>query len=87
MSNGYGNYHTTLAASMRAYDAAPPLLRYAMQNAVGKWAAKPLTDLWRGGWPEAELISMIRNGDLTETRATYGDAHPEAQPARRLACD
>ena len=65
----------------------PPLLRFAMQNAVGKWAAKPLTELWWRGTPEPVLISMIRKGDLEDTRAAYGNAHPEAQPARRLACD
>lgn len=65
----------------------PPLLRFAMQNAVGKWAAKPLINLWRSGTPEPELIALMRERDLARTRKTYGAAHPEAQPARRLACD
>lgn len=77
-NNGWGTYRTSLAVSMAAYDAAPPLLRYAMRNAVGKWAARPLIEAWQAGRREADLIAMMRREDAIYTRETYGPTHPEA---------
>lgn len=77
-TNGYGNYRSTLSEAMAAYDAAPPLLRHAMQMAVGKWAAQPLIDAWRAGIPERRLIATIAREDRFDTALTYGRTHPEA---------
>ena len=78
MSNGYGSYRTTLHQSMAAFDAAPPLLRHAMRYAVATWAAQPLTEAWRAGIPERDLIAYMLRSDRRHTAKTYGPTHPEA---------
>lgn len=76
--NGYGSYLTSRAADMAAHDAAPPLLRWALNYAVGSWAAELALEAWRSGVPESEIIAnMIRRG-RRDTIEAYGPSHPEA---------
>lgn len=76
--NGYGSYRTTRVADMEAHDAAPPLLRHAMQYAVAKWASVPLLKAWRKGTPERQIIAAMGRAERKQTAKTYGRSHPEA---------
>lgn len=84
--NGYGPYRTTVDASMMAYDAAPPAVRWLIRNAVAKWAAEPLAKLYhaRREFQTHEaamrhLSSVIANREAADTLKAYGPAHPEAR--------
>lgn len=78
MSNGYGEYLTTLSSDLAAHDASPPLLRHAVNYAVASWASVPLLDAWRSGVAERELIAAMVRRDRSDTARTYGPRHPEA---------
>ncbi len=79
MSNGYGDYYETRAASMAAYDRLPPRLRRAVQVAVAPYAAKPILDALRAGISADYIVRAMVRGYRKDTLTTYGPTHPEAR--------
>jgi hypothetical protein len=66
--NSRGNYRSTRANRMRAFDKLPPEARAALANAVASWAPQPiLTDLRRGWYKNgAEIAAEIACWDRQE---------------------
>lgn len=94
MSNGYGNYRSTIEADLAAYDRSPPLLRQAQAYAVAKWASAPqLRDYHKlvghMGYSASEACRLIMRTmaeyERKDTAKAYGRTHPEALPARTRA--
>ncbi len=88
MGNGYGNRIYDREKDFAAYDASPPLLRWAQANAVAKWCARGILSdfqsLTQGGLPPRDACSRIiramARAERTHTIKAYGRAHPEAPP-------
>jgi len=76
--NGYGSYKTNRYADMRAHDACPPRLRWAMNYSVADFSAQETLQMHRIGIPIAEQIRAMAAADRAETVETYGPSHPEA---------
>jgi len=84
--NGYGEYCTTRAAEMAAFDRLPLSLRRLLNITVGPWSAEWIANTWpglcarlgpEGAW--RRLIKVIRDGERADTLADYGPTHPEAR--------
>lgn len=81
--NGYGGAWMTRQQAMDAYDAAPPLLRRAMQGAVSPFSAQHLLRHLKDGHSMQAIIRAMREADVEQTHRAYGPRHPEADPKHR----
>lgn len=71
-------YATTQAADMRAFDLCPKVLRQAMRDAVGQWAAETILKSFEVTADVNHIIAFMHRGDLALTLLDYGPSHPEA---------
>ena len=91
-----GNYRSTRASSMKAFDRLPPEVRQALANAVDDWATQPLLTFLRRDLGPSTVVSLIRRWDRSElahrerdraaARGVYSGNRPDAntgRPARR----
>jgi hypothetical protein len=60
--NDSGDYLTTRARDMRAFDLLPRKLRHALAEADHRYAAEWVLDLYRRGQPVHEIIKRLRRG-------------------------
>ena len=88
-----GNYRSSLANRMRAFDKLPPEVRAALANAVDSWAPQPMLTKLRRGMGASSVVSLIQTWDRLEiaererdraaARGVYSGNRPDVLKSER----